>query len=134
MAQTFDWRIIGGDYFVRSIAVLLIFTLSASMAFGQTAGKPGIKAIERAKKSIAKVGVGGKARVTVRLHDMTAVKGYVSQAGDDDFTVTNRRNGKERFISYSEVSTVERPIGVGGWIGLGGIVAGVLILVAVARL
>ena len=91
MAQTFDWTIIGANkdvtsdesntpsnrsilrpssevgnmsnnYLVRSVAALLIFTLSATMAFGQTAGKPDIKAIERAKKSIAKVGVGEKAR------------------------------------------------------------------------
>lgn len=119
--------------FARVVAVFLIFTLSVPTVFAQTAGEPDTKVIERVKKSIAKVGVGEKARVTVRLHDKTAVKGYVSRTGDDNFIVADRKNGTERVISDSEVSTVERRLGLGGMIALGGIVAGVVILVAVKR-
>ena len=164
MAQTFDWTIIGAhtdvssiesktpsnrsilrpsievgnlsnNYLVRSVAVLLIFTLSLPMAFGQTAGKPDFKAIERAKKGVAKVGVGEKARVTVRLHDKTAVKGYVSQAGADNFIVTEGRNGTEHVISYTEVSRVDRPktwgISMKELIVMGIVFGGLLILYAV---
>jgi preprotein translocase subunit SecF len=65
------------------------------------------QAVEKIKLKIAKMGVGEKARVTIRTKDGKKIKGFISQAGSDDFTLRDRNSGEATTISYNDVMKVE---------------------------
>lgn len=122
----------------RSFAIILS-TLLASLSFGlqparaQSLGAPA----EKARAGVARAGVGPKARVEVRLRDNTKLKGYVSEAGADSFTVTDAKTGAARAVPYGEVAQFKR--GGGGLspktqaIIWGGVAAGVAITLYAVR-
>ena len=89
----------------------------------------------KVKADVARRGTGEKARVVVRLLDGSKLKGHVSQAGNDSFTLTDSGSGQARTLSYSEVAQVKKPGGLplGAKIGIGmGALVGVLALVYAA--
>ena len=90
------------------------------------------RGIAKAKAQVAKRGTGEKARVTVKLRDQKEVKGFVAQAGDDDFVVADGKTGARTTIAYREVSDVKaRKFPLAAKIGIGvGVGAVVLALVA----
>lgn len=85
----------------------LIFTL---YGFQSVRAKDGEDAqlAGKARVSIAKLGTGKDARVEVRLRDNTKVKGYVSRAEEDSFTVTDSRTGVSRTVAYNDVTKVSK--------------------------
>jgi hypothetical protein len=93
-------------------------------------------AIEKVRLKVAKMGVGDKAKVTVRMKNGTKIKGFVSQASANEFTVRNNQTGDPTTIAYSDVLKVEangghstaRNLALGIGIGVG---AFLLVLVAV---
>jgi hypothetical protein len=93
----------------RTFALLLVTLLSVG-TFGLRAAhaQTAVDASEQARASVARAGVGRKARVEVKLRDNTKLKGYVSDAGADSFTVTDARTGAARAVSYSDVAQVKR--------------------------
>ena len=89
----------------------------------------------KVKAEVARRGTGEKARVVVKLQDGSKLKGYVSQAGNDSFKLTDSRSGQTRTLSYSDVAQVRKPGGLplGAKLGIGvGALVGVLALVYVA--
>ena len=89
----------------------------------------------KVKADVAKRGTGEKARVVVKLQDGSKLKGHVSQAGNDSFTLTDSKSGQTRTLSYNDVAQIKEPGGLplGAKIGLGmGALVGVLALVYVA--
>jgi hypothetical protein len=91
--------------------------------------------VEKVKAAVARRGTGNKARVTVKLQDGSKVKGYISQAGEDSFSLTDSKTGQTRTLAYSDVLQVKKPGGlsIGAKIGIGlGITVGVLALLYVA--
>ncbi|MDQ5846081.1 MAG: hypothetical protein M3539_12400 [Acidobacteriota bacterium] len=68
-------------------------------------------------------------RVTVKLNDGAKLKGYISAAGEDSFTLTDSKTGQTRTLAYSDVAQVKKPGGfsLAAKIGIGlGIAVGVL--------
>ena len=91
----------------RTSAIILsaiLVSLSATSAGAQNVGA----AAERARAIVARVGVGEKARVEVKLPDATKVKGYVSDAGADSFTVVDKQTGAARTFNYADVAEVKK--------------------------
>ena len=91
----------------RTFAVILcgiLISLSVTSASAQTISS----AAERARAAVAKVGVGEKARVEVKLPDNTKVKGYVSEAGADSFKVMDAKTGTIRTFNYADVAQVKK--------------------------
>lgn len=62
---------------------------------------------EKARISVAGMGVGKDARVEVKLRDNTKLKGYVSGVEEDSFTVTDKI-GTERTVPYADVAKVSK--------------------------
>lgn len=88
--------------------------------------------VEKVKAAVAKRGTGKKARVTVKLQDGSKVKGYISQAGEDSFTLTDSKTNQTRTLTYREVAEVKKQGGLSltAKIGIGlGAAVGVLALV-----
>ncbi|HEX3144875.1 MAG TPA: hypothetical protein VHQ64_12960 [Pyrinomonadaceae bacterium] len=63
--------------------------------------------LEHAKKNVARLGVGSKAKVTITLNSGTKVKGYVYSAGDEDFVVRDSKTDSPTTIRYADVKNVD---------------------------
>jgi hypothetical protein len=83
--------------------------------------------LEQVKVKVARLGVGERARVTVKLKDGTKLKGYISQGKEDEFIVRDRKTDEPRVVPYRDVARVEsnrghstaRNIAIGTTIGVG---------------
>jgi len=89
--------------------------------------------IARIKAAIGKRVADDKDRVKLQLRDGTEVKGRVSKAGDDGFTVTNEKSGQQMNLNYADVQKVNgRGLSNGAKIGIiGAIVVGVAAIVLI---
>ena len=110
----------------------------ASISMPVTAQQPNSNGIEKIKAKVAKLGVGEKAKATVILKDGTKKKGYIGQAGDDDFVLRDRKTDSPTTIRYSDVTKVEsnkghstaRNLAIGIGIGAGAFLAVIAIVFA----
>ena len=87
---------------------------------------------DKVKAEVAKRGTGRKAKVTVKLKDKTELKGYISNASGDSFTLSDSKTGQIRTLAYSDVAEVKKQGGLSlaAKIGIGvGVTVGVLALV-----
>jgi len=89
------------------------------------------KNAESAKKNIARLGVGKKAKTTVTLNDRSKVKGYVYSVGDDDFVVRDSKTDSPTTVRYADVLSVNDRSSKDLLIGLGAAAAGAAILILV---
>jgi hypothetical protein len=115
-------------------STLLIATISLPTAAQQSEAMT----LESIKAKVAKLGVGEKAKATVFLKNGTKTKGYIAQAGDEDFVVRDRKTDAPTTIRYVDVAKVEsnrghstaRNIGIGVGIGVGAFLAVMAITLA----
>ena len=89
------------------------------------------KNAESAKKNIARLGVGKKAKTTITLNDRSKVKGYVYSVGDDDFVVRDSKTDSPTTVRYADVLSVNDRSSKDLLIGLGAAAAGAAILILV---
>ena len=112
--------------------VVLLFHAGNSLLVHDVARAQSDAAADKVKARVSKRGTGPKAKVTVKLKDNTKLKGYISQAGDDSFTLADSETGQTRTLNYQDVAEVKKPGGL-SWpakIGIGvGAALGVLALV-----
>ena len=119
------------------VAVVLLFSAVPQSAVARQSGSQA-PTVEAVKSKIARIGVGAKAKATIRLKNGTKVKGYVAQAGDDDFVMRDRKTDAPTTILYADVLKVEdnkghstaRNIGIGVAVGVGAVLAVIGILIA----
>lgn len=94
--------------------------------------------LEKARKNVAKLGVGSKAKATITLNDGSKVKGYLYSAGDDDFVIRNRDTDAPTTVRYADVKNVDDNRGhrnaklAALFVGIGAAVAVALTLGAIA--
>ena len=65
--------------------------------------------VEKIKTKITRLGVGEKARAQIKLRNGQKIKGFVSNAGDDNFNFTDRKSGQTTTIAYADVVDVQKP-------------------------
>lgn len=119
------------------LMVLLVQGFTAAPALAQQV-QTDAQAVEKIRLKVAKLGVGEKARVTVWTKDGTKRKGFISQAGAEDFTVRDRKTGDPTTIRYSDVTKLDnnrghsslRNILIGVGIGAGVVITVLAILVS----
>jgi Ni/Co efflux regulator RcnB len=120
---------------VLSLLVLLC-TFAQPLAAQQ--GDRQAMTVEQVKIKVARLGVGEKAKATVKLKDGTKTKGYIAQAADDDFVVRDRKTNAPTTIRYGDVAKVEsnrghstaRNIAIGIGVGAGALLAIIFITIA----
>jgi hypothetical protein len=116
---------------------LLVLLCTFAQPLSAQQGDQGMT-LEQVKVKIAKLGVGDKAKATVKLKDGAKTKGYIAQAGDDDFVIRDRKTNAPTTIRYVDVAKVEanrghstaRNIAIGIGIGVSAFVAIILITIA----
>ena len=84
------------------LMTLLLILLPIAHVAAQTQTK-----IEKAKKNVARLGVGSKAKATITRNDGTKLKGYVYGAGDEDFVIRDRNTDAPTTVRYAEVKNVD---------------------------
>ena len=89
------------------------------------------KNAERAKKNVARLGVGKKAKAGITLNDLTKVKGYIYSVGDDDFVIRDSKTDSPTTVRYADVKSVEDKSSKDLLIGLGAAAVGAAIFVLV---
>lgn len=126
-------------YLSLALVALLANVLMAVPALaGSRSSKSQAQSVEQIKIKLAKIGVGEKARATVRLKDGTKVKGYVAEVRDTDFVMRDRKTNEPRTVSFQDVAKVEsnrghstaRNIAIGVGIGAGAILGILAILIS----
>ena len=105
--------------------ILLVTALGFQPALAQTGNDT--QAAEKVRARVEKIGVGRNARVEVKLRDNTQLKGYISAADQDSFTVIDSKTGSIRTLSYADSSSVKKAgsgLSAKTWIILGAAVVG----------
>ncbi len=107
--------------------VVLLFHAGNSLLIHDARANQNDASSDKVKASVAKRGTGPKAKVTVKLKDQTKLKGYISNASGDSFTLSDSKTGQPRTLAYSDVAEVKKQgglslaakIGIGVGAGVG---------------
>jgi small nuclear ribonucleoprotein (snRNP)-like protein len=100
--------------------IILVTALGFQHVLAQSANDR--QAAEKIKTKVQQIGVGGNARVEVKLRDNTQLRGYINNADQDSFTVFDRKTGSSKTVTYADTSSVKKAgSGISGktWIILG---------------
>ncbi|HLL14290.1 MAG TPA: hypothetical protein VK388_04360 [Pyrinomonadaceae bacterium] len=127
-------------YLVVALVVLLLQSLGGLPAVAASKKQAGNDAqlLEGVKVKVARLGVGEKARVTVRFKDGTKLKGYISQAKDSEFIVRDRKTDAPSVVRYQDVARVDsnrghstaRNVAIGTTIGAGAVLTILAVLIS----
>jgi hypothetical protein len=121
----------------RCLALVLAVALSpASGAAGVPAQDA--QALEQVKSKVARLGVGERARATVRMKDGRKLKGYIAESRETEFVLRDRKTDAPTIIPYTDVAKVEsnrghstaRNVALGVGIGVGAVILTVALIVA----
>ena len=86
---------------------LLAFAANLQFINAQTSARNNASTVEKIKATVTKRGTGEKARVNVKMRNGTKLKGFISQAGDDSFTLTDSKTKQTSTLAYSDVAQVK---------------------------
>jgi hypothetical protein len=118
----------------RALAIMISGILWSSalgfypaLAQAQESARPA----DRARAAVQNLGVSPKRRVEVKLQDGTRLKGSISAAGDDTFTINDSKTGAPRTVAYADVAQVKKSRGGLSpltWVIIGGAAATAVII------
>lgn len=119
------------------VAAILFLATTSQPAVASQSGSQA-PTVEAVKSKIARLGVGAKAKATIKLKNRTKVKGYVAQADEEDFVIRDRKTDAPTTIRYADVLKVEdnkghstaRNIAIGVAVGVGAVLAIIGITIA----
>ena len=92
--------------FVALLGLTLLFT-NLQFINGQTSVGNNAATAEKIKANVTRRGTGEKARVNIKMLNGTKMKGFISQAGDDSFTLTDSKTKQTSILAYSDVAQVK---------------------------
>ncbi len=112
-------------YLSLTLVVLVAHMICAAPAIAKSKAEKEIEFAGKVKAGIAKIGTGPEARVKLKLRDKTKLEGYISEAGENSFVVTDAKTGVANTITYPQVKTVKgNNLSKGAWITIG-VIAGI---------
>jgi len=114
-----------------AIAGLLGQAVCAQPASAASKAEKQVQRAEKVKAGILKLGVGTDARVAIKLRDDVKIAGYISEATDGSFVVTDLKTRASTTVPYGDVTQVKgHNLGTGAKVAIGiGIGVGLTILV-----
>ena len=122
--------------YMRIAAVVLVALLlsitSPSPALARSNPDKEARLAQKVKTEIAKLGTGREARVQLTLLDKTKLKGYISEVGNETFSVVNDKTGAATTVKYPQVKQVKgNNLSTGAKIAIGiGILFAVCLILA----
>jgi hypothetical protein len=119
---------------IAMVGILAHTIMSARPAFASTREDKEARRSEKVQAGIRKLGTGANAIVAVKLRDKSHVAGFVSEADDSGFKVTDAKTGKSVPVAYRDVTKVKgHNLSTGAKIGIG-IAIGFLLTAAIVFL
>lgn len=116
-------------YVSLMLVALLAHMICAAPAVAKSKAEKEIEFAGKVKAGIAKLGTGPEARVKLKLRDKTKLEGYISEAGEDSFVVTNAKTGVATTVAYPQVKTVKgNNLSKEAWITIG-VLAGIGVVI-----
>src|SRR5262249_19701151 len=86
----------------------LIFTMvGAAPIWAKSKAEKDTERATKVKAGVTKLGVGKETRIAVKLRDKTRVSGYISQAYEDSFVITDIKTGATTEVAYRDVTQVK---------------------------
>ena len=103
----------------------------ARLAYADSKEEKQARFAEKVKANVLKLGTGESARVKVKLRDQAKLEGYISEAGAETFTITNRKTGVATTVAYPQVKSVQgNNLSTGAKIAIGvGIAATIIFII-----
>ena len=96
---------------IKKFTSLMLIGLLLNLAFCSTTKannvQPDAKRAAKVKSAISKLGAGRETGVKIKLLDNTKIVGYISEIGDEDFTIVDELNNKTVPIPYSQVKQLK---------------------------
>ncbi len=120
---------------VALLGLMLLFT-NLQLVNAQMSASNNAADVEKIKANVTKRGTGEKARVKVKMLNGTKMKGFISQAGADSFTLSDSKTKETSTLAYSDVAQVKGTglsttskilIGVGVGVAITAVVIGVAV-------
>lgn len=107
--------------FWLSLTLIYLLVFTAAPVLARSKHGPQADSVEQIRMKLERIGVGEKARATIRLKNGTKLKGYIYQMGASDFTLKDKKTLAPVQILYSDVERVESNKGhsKAKWIGIG---------------
>lgn len=120
--------------FKKLVTLLLVLTINLGavrLAYADSKEDKQARFAEKVRANVLKLGTGESARVRVKLRDQAKLEGYISDAGAETFTVTNRKTGVATTIDYVQVKSVQgNNLSTGAKIAIGvGIAATIIFII-----
>lgn len=113
------------------LVALVINLAGGGLAYAASKEEKQARYAEKIKASVLKLGTGESTRVKIKLQDKTKLEGYISDAGEEGFTVTNQKTGLATTVTYPQVKSVQgNNLSTGAKIAIGvGIAASIIFIV-----
>src|SRR4029079_6214260 len=118
----------------RKIFAMMLSATVLLTAFGlhsaRAQGLTDTRATEKIRSSVQKIGVCGNARVDVKLRDNTQLKGYISDANQDSFTVVDNKTGARNTVLYADAPSrkkTSRGVSTKTWLIVGAAAIGAVV-------
>src|SRR5687768_5388389 len=97
---------------VRKVVTVLLVGLvlnlgGVRLAYADSKEEKQARFVEKIKANVLKLGTGESTRVKVKLRDQGKLEGYISDAGAETFTVTDRKTGLATTVAYPQVKSVQ---------------------------
>ena len=121
--------------FRKLVTLLLVAAVinlaGVRLAYAESKEEKQARFAEKVKANVLKLGTGESTRVKVKLRDQRKLEGYISDAGAETFTITNRKTGEATTVAYPEVKSVQgNNLSTGAKIAIGvGIAAAVIFII-----
>jgi len=121
--------------FGKLISLLLVAVIvnlaGVRLAYANSKDEKHARFAEKIKANVLKLGTGESTRVKVKLRDKTKLEGYISDADEETFTVTNRTTGVATTVAYPQVKSVQgNNLSTGAKIAIGvGIAATIIFII-----
>ncbi|HET9712802.1 MAG TPA: hypothetical protein VFP64_12990 [Pyrinomonadaceae bacterium] len=120
----------------RKVMTLLLVALvinlgGVRLAYADSKEEKQARFAEKIKANVLRLGTGESTRVKVKLRDQAKLEGYISDAGEESFTITNRKTGVAATVAYSQVKSVQgNNLSTGAKIAIGvGVIAAIVFLI-----
>ncbi len=102
------------------LATLVGNLFVVAQALGGSRPQAGTDSSARVKAGIVSLGTGAEAHATVTLRNKTRLSGYISQAGEEQFVITDPKSGASTSVSYSDVVEVKgKNVATGAKVSIG---------------
>ena len=113
------------------LVALIVNLAGVRLAYAESKEEKQARYAEKIKTNVLKLGTGESTRVKVKLRDKAKLEGYISDAGPENFTITDRKTGVATTVAYPQVKSVQgNNLSTGAKIAIGvGIAAGIIFLI-----